>query len=171
MIAFSTNNVLESGNFGADGCHGTGGNDFILSIKFGGGHCTSKVLAASVGVPRLLTLIMVLGAQADIVAVPELYASVYVPWHVGGDHRAAETAHAFLNAGLREETARCLAIAVNIIYDVIDRDYVDYCGTARDCIFTSSGMMELNDDCREKVFSGGHVLSEFPIADEDDLPF
>jgi len=171
MIAFSTTNVLEAGSSSVEGYNDVDGPDFVLSVKYGGGRCVSKVLVTSFGVPRQLTVIMVLGGQADIVAVPELYSSAYVPWHSASACRISETAQAFLNAGLCERSASCVAIAVDIIYDAIDRDFIDYSGILRDCIFTSSGMMELNADCKERVFWNDHVFSNFPCVNEDEIPF
>jgi len=171
MIAFSSGNVLEVGNYNDNNCYGDGCRNYILSIKYGAGHCVSKVLVTDVGVPRQLTVVMLLDNQADIVAIPELYSSVYVPWHLGSPHRVTETARAFLNSGLPEQAACCAAIAVDIIYNAIDRDFVDYSGSPKDCIFTSSGIMELNDDCRDRVLNTDYVLSEFPFDDGDELPF
>ena len=75
-------------------------------------------------------------------------------------------ARAFLHTGICEEFACRVAIAVDVIYDVIDRDFVDYSGAPRDCIVTSSGMMELNDDCKERLFFNDHVLSDFARAED-----
>ena len=171
MIAFSSGNVLEAGacGCGPDYWRGDGGRNFILSVKSGTGYCVSKVLVTSYGTPRQITIVMALDSQADIVAVPELYSSAYVPWH--SPRRLPEAALAFINAGMYEPLACCAAIAVDIIYGVIDRDYVDYSGTARDCIITSSGTMELNDECRGRILAGGHVLSEVVFEKNDGLPF
>jgi len=162
MIAFSSGNVLGKDR-GADYWTAPDGRNYILSVKYGGGYCVSKALVTSVGVPCQITIILVLDRQADIVAIPELFTSAYIPWRSPDTHRLAETALAFTNAGVCGQFACCAAIAVNIIYDVIGRNYIDYSGEAKDCIFTSSGTMELNDECRDRILSSGHVLSDFPV--------
>ena len=172
MIAFLTGNALDGGcfDFGGDFPRGDDGRNFILSVKSSNGYCISKILVTSIGIPRQMTIIMVFDSQADIVAVPELYSSVYVPWRSA--RRVTETAQAFINAGICEQISCCAAIAVNIVYDVIDRDYVDYSGSAKDCLFTSSGAMELNEESKERIFSGDYVVSDFSFEKKDgETPF
>jgi len=170
MIAFTSSNVIDVNGFKCDSDEFRDhyGENFLLSVKTGNGYCISKILAM-IGIPRQFTIFMVLESQADIVAIPELYSSVYVPWRSG--HRVRETAQAFLHAGMCEPIACCVAIAIDIIYDVIDRDFVDYSGTAKDCVFTSCGMMELNEESRERIFSNDHVLSELRPEKDGGLPF
>jgi hypothetical protein len=170
MIAFLSHNVLDAFSCGPDDIRGSGKPNYILSVKCSKGYCVSKMLVMSLGAPRLLTVVMLFDGQADIVAVPEFFASVYVPWHTAGEARAEETGRAFSKAGLPEPAACCVAIAVDIIYDVIDRDYLDCYEKARDCILTSTGLMELNDDCKERVFFEDLVLSDLPLADDEE-PF
>ena len=160
MIAFHSGNVLERNNFLNNSWVDRNGCNYILSVKSGGGYCISKAFITSIGAPCQLTIIMVFDSQADIVAVPELMSSVFVPWRSPETHRLAETARAFINAGLCEQIACSVAIAVSIIYDVIDRVFFDLSGVQKDCVFTSSGMIELNDECRERVLSGEHVASD-----------
>jgi len=170
MIAFASADVIDAENYKLNGEYFRNqyGDNFLLSVKSGNGYCVSKVLA-SIGAPRLLTIFIVLNSQADIAAVPELYSSVYVPWRSA--HRVSETAQAFVNAGMCEPAACCAAIAIDIIYDVIDRDFVDYSGAAKDCVFTSCGKMELDDESRERIFSNEHVLSGPRPEKDDGLPF
>lgn len=177
MIAFHSGDVLGNGK-NIDGWADCDGPNYILSVKVCGEQCVSKALITSVGIPCQLSIIIALNSQVDIVAIPELFASAYIPWHLNSGRRLAETAQAFLNAGVMREFACCAAIAVNIIYDVIDRGFFDYTGTAKDCIFTSSGRVELNDECRENILSNEHVLSDLPFPcstnrtnNEAELPF
>jgi hypothetical protein len=37
---------------------------------------------------------------------------------------------------------------------------MDYTGAQKDCTFTSSGLTELNDECRDRVLSGDHVVCD-----------
>jgi len=160
MIAFHSGTVLDPNNYLSGSWVDRDSLNYLLSVKSGGGYCISKVLVNSLGVPFQLTLIIIFDSQADIVAVPELMSSVFVPWRSPETHRLAETARAFINAGLCEQIACSVAIAVSIIYDVIDRAFFDLSGLQKDCVFTSSGMIELNDECRERVLSGEHVASD-----------
>jgi len=180
MIAFSSRSAIDGCGCccsRCDDCRRCGDGDlrdernFLLSVKCSDGYCVSKALLASVGVPRQLTIIITFDDQADVVAVPELFSSVFIPWRRDDEGRQADTERAFRNAGLCGLNAACLATAVEIIYDAIDRHFVYLFATARDCIFTSSGLMELNDDCRERLLSINNVISDFDFDDDGDLPF
>lgn len=177
MIAFSSGNVID-----ADGCTDNyidpDGCNFILSVKYGGGCCISKVLMTSAGIPRQLTVIMYLNNNADIVAIPELFTSAYIPRRNACAGRLKDTARALTRAGLDEYAVCCVAIAVNIIYVVIGRDLIDSSDAAKDCLFTSSGAMELSDECKNRVLDSKYVLSDYPLGrnikrpiDESNLPF
>jgi len=175
MIIFSSGNILSNNDVSVHNHQGD--FNYILSIKSDKGCCTSKVLSRATFKPSVLTILLVFDTQTDIAAIPELCASVYVPWHSADVHRIKETAFAFLNAGLDEDSSCCVAIAIDIIYKVINRDAVDYMGLDAGCVFNALGMPELKDDARQRVFENVHVAPDYlfdPDPYEDDsyeLPF
>ena len=179
MIAFHSGTVLDPNNYLSGSWVDRDSLNYLLSVKSGGGYCISKVLVTSLGVPFQLTLIVVFDSQADIIAIPELLSSAFIPWRSPGTHRLTETSRALLNSGLCEEIACAAAIALDIIYDVIDCDFIGYSGAQKECLFTSSGMIELNEECRERIFSGDHVTSDCPfvcgkinkLCGDGELPF
>ena len=173
MIAFSSRSAIDAFGYNCACCDDEAGDErnFVLSVKCSEGYCVSKALLNSIGIPRQLTIAIIFDDQADVVAIPELLSSIFLPWRTDDAVRQSDAEHAFRNIGLCGSTAACLAAAVEIIYNAIDRHFVCHFASVRDCIFTSSGLMELNDDCRERLLSTSNVISDFELDDDSGLPF